>query len=359
VTTIYLDTSVAINESFLKSPFAEAFLKACAILQHTVVIPEIVLDELKGNFPKKVHERSLPLLKAANDLGKLIKVDVLKTAIDEAASDYDEWVESLVDTYGIVVAPYPDIPPKELVEKSYALEKPFKESGEGHKDYVVWKTVVGHINKETATPPFIFLTNNTKDFCETDAAGNHILHSDLSSQIDDPARRPRVHTSIKGAFDAELSPSLEGMALADIPTLGAHDIDSMVGEFLLEDLPRRSLYGLDGIPFNDEVSISSVGAHTVDSVSLKKVADEVVITVNGNVEVEADGFIDKFNFYHLEDGKADVSVVDGDWNDHMMLVSSTIDTPFELTIFYSTIEHEVTGREIALLDEIEDEWPYK
>lgn len=359
MTTIYLDTSVAINESFLKSPFAEAFLKACAILQHTVVVPEIVLDELKGNFPKKVHEKSLPLLKAANDLGKLIKFDVPKIVIDEAKSNYNEWMDSLVETYGIVVAPYPDIPPKELVEKSYALKKPFKESGEGHKDYVVWKTVVGEITKETATPPFIFLTNNTKDFCDIDAAGNHILHSDLSSQIDDPARKPRVYTSIKGAFDAELSPSLEGLAIDDIPTLGEHDIYSMVGEFLLEDLPRRSLYGLNGIPFNDEVSISSIGEHTVDFVSLKKVADEVVITVNGNVEVEADGFIDKFNFYHLEDGKADVFVVDGDWNDHVMLVSSTVQTPFELTVFYSTIKHEVTGRDIVLLDEIEDEWPYK
>lgn len=357
--TIYLDTSVAINESFLKSPFAEAFLKACAILQHTVVIPEIALDELKGNFPKKVLEKSLPLIKAANDLSKLIKIDVPKNVIDEAANDYDEWVDILVETYGIVVAPYPNITPKELVKKSYAMAKPFKESGEGHKDYVVWKTIVGDINKETATPPFIFLTNNTKDFCETDTAGNYILHSDLSSQIDDPARRPKVHTSIKGVFDAELSPSLEGMKLEDIPTLGAHGIDSMVGDLLLEDLPNRSLYGLNGIPFNDEVSISSVGEHTVESVSLKKVADEVVITVRGNVEVEADGFIEKFNFYHLEDGKADVSVVDSDWNDHVMLVSSNIDTPFELTIFYSTIEHEVTGREITLLDEIEDEWPYK
>jgi hypothetical protein len=257
-----------------------------------------------------------------------------------------------------VVAPYPEITPKELVEKSYKMEKLFKDSGEGHKDYVVWKTVLEGLNSEAALSPFIFLTNNTKDFCETDQTGKNILHSDLTNQVDNPARKPTIYTSIKAAFDAELSPNLEGMALEDIPAL-ENDIDTIVGQFLLEELPQRSLCGLDGLPFNDEVSISSVGPHSVDSVNLKKVGDEVIITVAGNVEIEADGFIEKFNFYHLDDEKADFFVVDGNWNDHVMLVSATIETPFELTIFYSTVDHEVTGREISLLDEIEDEWPYK
>ena len=359
MTIIYLDTSVAINESFLKSPFAEAFLKACALLQHSVVIPEIVLDELKGNYPKKFLEKSLPLLKAANELAKLIEVDLPNLHVDEATSDYYDWIDNLVSTYGIVVVPYPDISLKDLVEKSYRLEKPFKDSGEGHKDYIVWKTIVGEINKNSATNSFIFLTNNIKDFCESGAAGSHILHPDLCNQIDDPARRPEVYTSIKGAFDAVISPSLEGITLNEIPNLGEQDLNSIVGDLLLEDLPRRSLYGLDGMPFNDEVSISSVGEHTIDSVSLKKIADKVVITVNGNVEVEADGFIYKHDFYSLEDGKVNLTVVDSDWNDHVIMVSANLVTPFEMTIFYSIIDRVITGQEIALLDEIEDEWPFK
>jgi len=58
MTTLYLDTSVAMTESFLKSPYSEAFLKACSILQYNIVIPEIVVDELKGNFPKKLSEKN-------------------------------------------------------------------------------------------------------------------------------------------------------------------------------------------------------------------------------------------------------------------------------------------------------------
>lgn len=306
--------------------------------------------------PRKLQEKSLALLKAGNDVSKLIDIDIPKVSIDDAADHYADWLESLIETHSIVMAPYPDIPPKELIEKSYELKKPFKDSGEGHKDYVVWKTVREGVNAETALPPFIFLTNNTKDFCELDQSGKYILHSDLSSQIGVPARKPIIYTSIKAAFDTELSPNLEGMSLDDTPSL-ENDIDSMVGEFLLQDLPPNSINALDGIPFNDEISISSVGPHTINAVTLKKVGDEVIITVTGTVEIEAAGFMDKSDFYQ-HDG-ADVFVVDGNWNDHVMLVSSTIETPFELTIFYSSTECGVTGREVSLLDEIEDKWPYK
>lgn len=358
MTTFFLDTSVAMNDSFLKSPFAEAFLKACAILQHAVVIPEIVLDEIKGNFPKKLTEKSAALSKAAGELGKLIEFHIPKLSIEVAVDEYVEWLDDSIQTHGIVVLPYPNISPKELVKKSYVLKKPFKESGEGHKDYLVWKTITSAIDSGVTSPPFIFLTNNTKDFCETVQNGNNILHSDLAGQIDDAAKVPKIYTSIKGAFDKELSPALDGMELADIPALGVHNIDSMTAEFLLEELPQRSLHGLNGLPFNNEVSISSVGAHHINTVTLKKVGDEVVITVVGAVEIEANGFIEKFNFYNCEGGQSKVFIIDGDWNDHVMLVSSSVDTPFELTIFYSTISQAVTGQEISLLDEIEDEWPY-
>jgi hypothetical protein len=261
--------------------------------------------------------------------------------------------------HGVVVTPYPDVSPKELVQQSYALKRPFKDSGEGHKDYVVWKSILAHLKGEESNLPNIFLTNNTNDFCDTDGDGKHILHPDLSEQIDSPAHRPSVYTSIKSAFETELSPHLEGMTLNDIPDLGPNEIDAKVEEFLLEDLPGRSAYGLEGVPFSNEITISSVGSHSIDSIALKRVNDEVIISVIGSVEVEVDGFIDKSDYYMSESEDQDMYVVDGNWNDHVMMVSSTVETTFEMTIFYATESGEVTGHEIALPDEIQDEWPYK
>lgn len=359
MSTVYLDTSVAINEAFLKSPYSEAFIKACAILQYSVVIPQIVVDELQGNYPKKLKEKIDAFHKAKKDLGKLVDLDAPTIVLSEAVKDFEGWLEDLIDDHGVVIAPYPDVSAKEIVEQSYQVKKPFKESGEGHKDYIIWKTILSHIASGQTSPPNIFLTNNTKDFCEVDHEGLSTLHPDLAQQVDDPLRSPRVYTSIKAAFDSELSPKLEGITLDDIPDLGTTEVASIVEKFLLEDLPSRSLYGLEGVPFGNEISISSIGAHSINAVNLKKVDDEVILIVKGVVELELDGFIDKSDYYMAEHEDTNMYVVDGNWNDHVMLVSATTDTPFDMTIFYSLQSGEVTGSEISLPQEIEDDWPYK
>ena len=56
---IYIDTNIMINENFMRSASAQAFFKACALLHIECVIPEIVIDEAKGNYPKKLDELSL------------------------------------------------------------------------------------------------------------------------------------------------------------------------------------------------------------------------------------------------------------------------------------------------------------
>jgi hypothetical protein len=355
--TVYIDTSVAINESFLRSPYVEAFLKACRILQYTVVVPEIVLDELKGNYPKKLQEKLSAFQKAEKDLSKFIDLDANETKLSDAVDEFEEWLGDLLEKHGVMIAPYPEVLPKELVEQSYQAKKPFKSSGEGHKDFIIWKTILSGVHSQNLSPPNIFLTNNTKDFCQDGPDGTHVLHSDLAAQIAETHLRPRVYTSTKSAFDSELSPHLEGITLDAIPDLGT--IDDLVEEMLVDDLPHRSLYGLEGIPFSNEITISSAGLKSIDSVTLKRVDDEVVVNVIGEVEVEVDGFIDKSDYYMSEEDGPNMYVVDGNWNDHVMFVSSTANTPFDLTFFYSLTGKEITGREITLPDEIEDEWPYK
>lgn len=115
------------------------------------------------------------------------------------------------------------------------------------------------------------MTNNIKDFCDLDEDKKPILHPELAAQFANPAHSPKVYTSIKSAFESELSPYLEGITPDDIPGLGVKDIDSLTGKFLLEDLPRGSFYGLEGVPFSDEITISSVGSHSIDEVNLKKI----------------------------------------------------------------------------------------
>lgn len=346
------------NESFFRSPQAQAFLKACSILQVTVVVPDIVIDEVLGNFPKKFKAKAKAFQNAQKELGRLIDLETQTISVSDEIDAYEDWLYGLIDDKGVLVPAYPEISLKDLVQKSYENEKPFKESGEGHKDYLVWKTIRDHIVSKATTPPNYFLTNNTKDFGAKGGDDKDILHPDLEKQIEEEALRPKLYTSLKSAFDKLLAPNLQDITLDEIPDLNADDLQRMVDEYLLDDLPQRTAFGFEGVPFSNDVSITGVGASEVDDVQLKKVDDEVVISVNGTVEIEVFGFIDKHAYYlDLEvDEGPDISVVDSDWNDHVMAVSSEVETSFELSLFYSVEDKEVTGHEVSLPQEIEDDW---
>mmetsp|Transcript_28886 Transcript_28886/g.55048 ORF Transcript_28886/g.55048 Transcript_28886/m.55048 type:complete len:359 (+) Transcript_28886:677-1753(+) len=358
MTTIYIDTNIFMNESFFRSSLAQAFLKSCALLQVTVVVPDVVVDEVLGNFPKKLKEKASAYQKARRELIRLIDLDPFSFDLSEEVDDYEEWLLELIENNGVEIAPYPEVSTKELVSKSYEGKKPFKESGEGHKDYLVWKTVAAHINAQSSTPPNILLTNNIKDFCTSDGEES-VLHPDLSVQIDNEQNKPKIYTSLKSAFDDLLAPNLQGVTFNEIPELGADEIQEMVNTYLLDDLPDHTAFGFEGVPFSNDVSITGVDVAEITETQLTKVDDEVVINVSGTVGIEVSGFIDKHAYYMDAEGGLDISVDDANWNDHVMAVSATVDTAFEIRLFYSFEDKEISSYEISLPQEIEDDWPYK
>jgi rRNA-processing protein FCF1 len=360
MTKIYIDTNIILNESYFRSAFSQAFLNACSLLQIDVVIPDIVLDEVLGNYPKKLKSKAKEFQKAQKEIGRLVDIDEIDISIDQAISDYEDFLSDLIEENGIHVAPYPDISLQDLVVKSYELEKPFKDSGEGHKDFLVWKSIKAHTEVEAASPPHFFLTNNTKDFATLDQDKEHVLHPDLAAQIDVAAHQPALLTALRDAWEKLLAPKLEGMTAEDIPDLSDDDIKQATSDFLLDDLPDRTAFGFENLPFSNDVSISAVGSDEISEITFTKVGGEVIIKVVGTVEIEVTGFIEKFAYYQGTEDQSTVgiAIIDSDWNDHVMLVGSTIETAFELSIFYSLEQQKIVGKEIALPQEIEDDWYY-
>lgn len=358
MTTIYIDTNIIMNESYLRSPFSQAFLKACSLLQVNVVIPDIVLDEVLGNYPKKIKLKAKEFLKVQKEIGRLMDISEIDVDTDDAFSDYEDFLFELIEKNGVHITPYPSVSSKDLVVKAYEAKKPFKETGEGHKDFLVWETIKEHMEKEAIELPHFFLTNNTKDFAELDQDKRHILHPDLAAQLNVPADQLVLLTTLRDAWEKILAPQLEGMTHEDVPDLGEDDITEATSIFLLDDLPDREAFGFEGLPFSNDVSISSVGDHKISATQYTKVDDAVIIKVTGSVWIEVTGFIEKFAYYqNTEEPEAvAIDILESDWNDHVMLVGSMINTDFELSIFYSLEENEIVGHEVALPKEIEEGW---
>lgn len=355
MTTIYIDTNIIYSESFFRSSWVKSFLKACDILQISVVIPEIVLDEVKGNFPITLSIRQKAFQKAERELAKLISLDAQDLDILAISKKYEDSLEDLLDEHGVISAPYPEISAKQIVTKSYEFAKPFKENGEGHKDYLIWESVKSHILESSTSAPNIFLTNNIKDFSKDENKGKNTLHPDLADQIEPDHLRPSIQLSMKAVLDAEIMPLLQDLELEDIPSLGQQDIEHITNTLLLDDLPQRTAFGIEGVPFSNEVSISSVGEAKIESVNLAKADDQIVINISGIVEIEVDGFMEKFEVYDAEE-MSGISVWDHNWNDHVAAVSTSVETPFEMSVFYSLEDEKVVGHEIVLTNEIKSYW---
>jgi len=356
MTTVFIDTNIIRNESYLRSANARAFLKACALLGINVAIPEIVLDEAIGNYPKTLIERIASFEKAQKELGKFIDLDDATFSVEDAVEEFKEWLADLLKDHGVHIIPYPEITPKELVSKSYENKKPFKTTGEGHKDYIVWESIKHHIESNATPLPYYLLDNNSKDFCQELPDKTMVLHPELSSQIEIEEKRPKVFLSMKAFFDEIVSPMLPGATLEDIPHLSLQQIDELAKEKLESDISGYSAYGLEGVPFTNEVYASVAGDVAVDDRELKKIGDEVAITVSGTVLLEVEGFMEKWAYYSGDFKDDDIYISDGNWNDHVMAVSTTIETEFEVRLLYSPKEQKVVSYSVTLPQEIHNDW---
>lgn len=355
MTTLYIDTSIVMNEGFFRSAFAQSFLRACALLQIKVVVPEVVLDEAVGNYPKRLRDKHRAFQKTERELAKLIDLNVQDIQIENIIEAYPGDFEDILLGAGVEIAPYPEVPAKELVTRAYGAKKPFKDSGEGHKDYLIWATIKSHILGPDTSPPNVFLTANVKDFCEPADDGSHQLHSDLKTQIEVENLKPEVRVSLKSVLSDYIVPQLEGLELEDIPDLGYDDIQTISDRILLDDLPQMTVFGLEDAPFSNDVSISTVGEAQIEDVTLAKADDRIVIRVIGKVEVELDGFMDKFEAFSNAE-HANFDIIDSDWNDHVVAVAAAVETGFEISIFYSQEDKKLDGYEVSLTQEIEDPW---
>jgi hypothetical protein len=368
MTTVFLDTNIFMNERFLKSADAQAFLKACKLLNISVAIPDVVVDEVKGNFPRTLSDRLASHMKTYKELAKIIDVDEPDVSIEGKTDEYNDWLDSFLKEDGIGIIPYPNITPKELVLKSYENVKPFKSTGEGHKDFMIWESIKSHIKGNVTAEPYYFLVNNPTDFCveklnktdnEKSKDKEWILHPELATQFEDQAQVPTVFVTIGKFFDAIILPKLEGITIDQVPHLTIDEIDDMTTEILEKELSGYTAYGFLGVPFSNEVYANVVGETAIEDRELRKIDDGIVIVVTGTVLIEVEGYMDKHAYYSEEFEDSEIYVIDGDWNDHVMAVSSTVDTPFELKLFYSPETETVTGHSLTLPDEIHDEYPYK
>lgn len=337
---IILDTSVIVREGYFRSGMMRALLKAAHFMEWKVLMPDVVWDELLGKAKKEIAKRAATYDKAARELNAITGKTIEPVDAASEFGDYEDWLAEEMEKFGIDFLPYPATTTKELVTKSYAGEKPFKENGDGHKDYLIWKSIVECLHNQQAATPTYFLTNNKKDFC-TDGAPPIALHPNLASQLPE-GQSVNVYLDVGSFFDELVAPHLKGLNINQIPD----DLANRAIELIESNLTDYSAFGFEGVPIQNEALITVVDNAEIVKREVQSLDDdEVLVTFYCEFDAEISGFMEKSEYYS---GDHDVDVWDSDWNDYVMAVSTSARLPVRVSFTYSKSEGGITGSDVDL-----------
>ncbi len=345
---VFLDTNNFFRDDFLQSTLAEVVIKGAKSFDIKILIPEIVIDEARRNFASQLNDKTRKYKESHKDLSGYIKLPDVSINLNDAIDEYNKFLDNLSTEHEIVILPYPEISIKEIVAAAYEAEKPFKENGNGFKDYIIWQTIKNYCDANSNTGERFFITTDN-DFCEEKSKKKPTLHPNLVASLKNFWEAPVVIPTLKDFFDLKIKPSLNTLNAKNIFNF---DIEKKAESILEKELLDYAPAGFDGLPFDPDIYISCAEDVVINKApQISQVEkNSLLINVGGTVCITVEGSMDKINYeYAMEQ---DIYIESSDIRDYHMLVSKYITTPFELDILYSTKDKKILNHTITLLDEV-------
>lgn len=356
MTRIYLDTNVFFKHGFFRSKGAKAIFTACHLSGFQVIIPETVVDEVIGNYEKQLLKAHDGLEAAGSTLGKLADRETVIFDVNDAISKFKNDFTEMIKEKGIQILPYPPFTSQDLVKEAYKGRRPFDEKGNGYKDFLIWEAIKTDMLEHPKGTPLIFVTENTNDFGikkgQSDSQGRFVLHSDLMLQIDEIKNDLKCYTHLTKVLEQLILPALDGLTIENVDHLSDH-VESFVESMVSEHLSFRTMYGLEGLAFSNDVTITGYGEISDLEVNVYKFEDEHMVRITGSSECMFQGYMEKWEYYS-EYGESTLSA--SQWNDHVLEVEDEANVEFEILAIYDPDKGKFNGQAFQVTNEIDPDW---
>jgi hypothetical protein len=343
---VIVDTNALMRDYLLIEANMQAFLRGCQRCHIKVCMPEVVLDELCANYEKDIRRLAGEFHSSSRKLMKMgVKAKAKEFDIQEEAKSYRNHVRQMMAHYDATLAPYPDVLPKALVEASYSGKKPFKESGEGFKDFLIFETLKAFAVQQGSKGAFV--TANRKDFCGSDGQ----LHPDLQSAL------PNLVTVFDAIHDFNskvLSPELEVLdnlaeGIREGKFIGFDLDDTLTNCFTTELCDKYHSIENTGSLVED-ATVFSVGSPRTNDITVSRLdQNQLLLELTGQIDLELSGFVPKTNLYALSDEESDnIHIDDPNWNDWVASVSTANDFDFSMTVIFDEEKKQIESISIEL-----------
>jgi hypothetical protein len=323
---VVLDASPLLNDRPLSKATTSALLGAAKRKELLVVVPRAVVEEVvnaaRGSFKNADRE----IGKANDILRQQLREppEAARLDVDKVTEIFREHFEGTLVEYNVVIAEHADVEHNEVLERDLAGRKPFDESGRGYRDALIWSVL-----KTIDADAVIFVTSNTKDFC--DQADHARLHEELRDEVDDADR----FTVVGGVADVyerlgELRDDFrDGIQLSLLENSAS--IVNAALQYVDPPLP-------DGL--GSLVVSATARSFEIDRVFFAWGA--VAAIVSAELDFDFGGVLDEWEFN--ESGR-DVDLVEWLGDSHTAVVAG--EGTFEVTL---TISYDPSGQTVELLE---------
>lgn len=328
---IILDTNVINGDFLLKGLDLEKLCITAKENDHVVCIPKIVLIEMEKHYIQALKEGYKQMERGANIFEKLINAAVERIVtikeLDSHTSNYHKVLRERIKELGIKILPIPRDINGTIINKAVYRRKPFKESGVGFPDALIWHTILQTAKRfsgdmAVSSPRIIFITDNHNDFCKS---ADCELHSDLIEELEEEEINPVAIKIVKKMEEAfkmlyvtpDITLAKDISKFLSKRNFSSTDFYKEVVDRVMKLLPFMS-FESDEVGFPDSFESPTIDMFEEDfKFELQAIdvldKDQVSIKWNMSVTCLLDIYIPKSELGYFEDHSP--SVYDYDWND--------------------------------------------
>lgn len=357
---IVFDTNIIFGNWHLKAPNMTVLETLIKLGKCKLIVPEIVVLEAKNKFREEIQ-------KCMSNLGKINRMlppGMERVPIpdhENVAQEYSKWLDARLVELNAEIIGHSDVSHDAIVKRALSGRKPFRKSGKGYQDTLLWEIILRHVASPDDTT--FFVTGNYDDFADD---SHEQLHADLMADLgvaNLPLDAVVLCGSLAALVEKHLAPQLERVTSEVMDNLRTGTYGSFsISRWFVENRDNFVESGqdwvqslLDHYPEYEDPQISYIeDPEDITVEDMFQLEDNTVyIEAVAHADVVVDVFIYKPDYYCLADRPL-LSIQDSDWNEDYVWAQLTLFLPIKFSLVFDLISEQVQDFEIHGASSIEE-----
>ncbi|MGI8486128.1 MAG: PIN domain-containing protein [Thermomicrobiales bacterium] len=191
---VILDTNVIQADPLMRSGRFDVLLEFVKKTESTIVLPQLVCDELEANYARDLQSRVNKWISARNQINGLLPTPLeanLELNVAGATRSYLEYVRAKLRLTDASILQYRNEHLTDVLKRAIARRRPCSDKGEEIRDAVLWLHVLDVAAE--SNDRVVFVSQNTSQF----TLDKWALHPDLAEEASSRALRVEFYPSLE------------------------------------------------------------------------------------------------------------------------------------------------------------------